>query len=75
MRQHLNGAMLNFIATHDSFIALGIGTIVPELRQPVERMLIAAGVITAGLVLRFLASGKFGGSARRRSDDRITVVA
>ena len=41
----MNGAMLNFIATHDSFIALGIGSVVPELRQPVARMLIAAGVI------------------------------
>jgi hypothetical protein len=57
--QHMNGAMMNFIATHDSFIALGIGTVLPELRQPVPRMLIAAGVITTGLVLRALASRKF----------------
>jgi hypothetical protein len=61
--QHMNGAMLNFVATHDSFIALGIGTVLPELRQPVARMLIAAGVITTGLVLRLAASRKFQGAA------------
>jgi hypothetical protein len=48
----MNGAMLNFIATHDSFIALGIGSVVPELRHPVPRMLIAAGVIGIGVTLR-----------------------
>jgi len=62
--QHMNGAMLNFIATHDSFIALGIGTVLPELRQPVARMLIAAGVITTGFVLRLAASRKFQGAAQ-----------
>jgi hypothetical protein len=66
LAHHMNGAMLNFIATHDSFIALGIGTMVPELRQPVRRMLIAAGVITIGLVLRTAASRRFRGGPRRR---------
>ena len=40
------------MATHDSFVALGIGSVVPELRQPVPRMLIAPGVIATGLVFR-----------------------
>lgn len=61
LEQHMNGVMLNFIATHDSFIALGVGTVVAELRQPVARMLIAAGVIAAGLVLRAAASRRFRG--------------
>jgi len=52
LAQHMNGAMLNFIATHDSFIALGIGSVLPELHRPVPRMLVAAGVITVGIVLR-----------------------
>ena len=65
LAQHMNGAMLNFIATHDSFMALGIGTVVPELRQPVPRMLIAAGVISAGILLRIAASRRFGGGPRR----------
>ncbi len=60
LAQHMNGAMLNFIATHDSFIALGIGSVLPELRQPMPRMLIASGIIAAGLVLRVLSSGRFG---------------
>jgi hypothetical protein len=66
LAQHTNGAMLNFIATHDSFIALGVGTVLPELRQPIPRMLIAASVITTGIVLRVLASRRFlrGGSPR-----------
>jgi hypothetical protein len=48
----MNGVMLNFIASHDSFLALGIGSMVPELRQGVPRMLIAAGLIAIGIVLR-----------------------
>ena len=68
LAQHMNGAMLNFIATHDSFMALGIGTVVPELRQPVPRMLIRAGVISAGLLLRIAASRRFGGGPRRSAN-------
>ncbi len=52
LAHHMNGAMLNFIATHDSFIALGLGSIVPELRHSVPRMLVAAGVIVIGVTLR-----------------------
>jgi hypothetical protein len=52
LRQHMNGAMLNFIATHDSFLALGIGSVVPGLRQSVPRMLVAVGVTAVGLILR-----------------------
>ena len=52
LAHHLNGVMLNFIATHDSFLALGIGSVVPELRQPVPRMLIAVGITVVGVVLR-----------------------
>lgn len=39
--QHINGVALNFIATHDSFLALGLGSVVSELRAPVPRMMIA----------------------------------
>ena len=66
--QHMNGAMLNFIATHDSFFALGIGSVVPELRQPVPRMLIAASVITIGVALRLAASRRFGSGPNRRRE-------
>ena len=52
LAHHLNGAMLNFIATHDSFLALGVGSVVPELRQGVPRMLIAVGLTVIGIALR-----------------------
>jgi hypothetical protein len=49
---HTNGVMLNFIATHDSFIALGIGSVLPELRERVPRMLVAAGITAVALSIR-----------------------
>jgi hypothetical protein len=53
--QHMNGVMLNFIATHDSFTALGLGSVLPELRTGAPRMLIAAGLIAIGITLRVYA--------------------
>jgi hypothetical protein len=52
LAHHMNGAMLNFIATHDSFLALGVGSVVPALRQGSPRMLVAAVVTLLGLSLR-----------------------
>jgi len=52
LAHHMNGAMLNFIATHDSFLALGVGTVVPALRQGLPRMLVAVTVTILGLSLR-----------------------
>ncbi len=52
LQQHMNGAMLNFIATHDSFLALGIGSLLPEIREPVPRMLVAVTVVVAAVALR-----------------------
>lgn len=52
LAQHMNGATLNFIATHDSLMALAIGSVVPALRQPVPRMLVATGVTATALLLR-----------------------
>jgi hypothetical protein len=60
LAHHMNGAMLNFIATHDSFVALGVGSIVPELRQPVPRMLVAATVIGVGITLRATLRRRYG---------------
>lgn len=56
LAHHLNGAMLNFIATHDSFIALGLGSVVPEIRHSVPRMLVAASLIAIGIGLRITLS-------------------
>jgi hypothetical protein len=52
LAQHMNGATLNFIATHDSFLALGVGSVIPEIRQPVPRMLVAVTITVTALLLR-----------------------
>jgi hypothetical protein len=56
LAHHMNGAMLNFIATHDSFLALGVGSVVPELRQGVPRMMIAVGLAAIAVGVRAWAS-------------------
>lgn len=52
LAHHMNGAMLNFIATHDSFLTIGLGTVLPEVRQPVPRLLVAVSVTLIGLSVR-----------------------
>ena len=52
LAHHMNGAMLNLIAIHDSFLALGLGSVVPELRDGLPRMLIAVGLTAVAIVLR-----------------------
>jgi hypothetical protein len=52
LAHHMNGAMMNFIATHDSFLALGVGSVIPEVRQPVPRMLVAVSITALGIFLR-----------------------
>ena len=53
LAQHMNGAALNFLATHDSFIALGLGSVIPEIRTSVPRMLVAVGLAALALLLRW----------------------
>lgn len=72
LQHHLNGVMLNFIATHDSFIALGIGSLVPELRHSVPRMMIAVTITAVAIVLRI----KYGRPARMiRGAERAAIEA
>jgi hypothetical protein len=52
LAHHMNGAMLNFIATHDSFLALGVGSVVPELRQGVPRMTVAVSLTVIAVAVR-----------------------
>jgi hypothetical protein len=52
LAHHMNGAMLNFIATHDSFLAIGVGSVVPELRQPVPRMMVAVSLTAIAVLVR-----------------------
>jgi hypothetical protein len=48
----MNGAMLNFIATHDSFLALGVGSLIPEIRHSVPRMMVALTITAIAIGLR-----------------------
>ena len=52
LEQHLNAAAVNFAATHDSFLSLAVGSVVPVLREPWPRAFIAVSVLSLALVLR-----------------------
>jgi len=52
LEQHMNAAAVNFAATHDSFLSLAVGSVIPVLREPWPRALIAASVLSLALVLR-----------------------
>jgi hypothetical protein len=52
LQQHMNAAAVNFAATHDSFLSLAVGSVVPVLREPWPRALIAVSVLSLALVLR-----------------------
>jgi hypothetical protein len=52
LEQHMNAAAVNFAATHDSFLSLAVGSVVPVLREPWPRALIAVSVLSLALVLR-----------------------
>lgn len=49
---HMNGAMMNFIACHDSFLTIGLATVLPEIRAPYPRMTVAVTVTGVALLLR-----------------------
>ena len=49
---HMNGAMMNFIACHDSFLTIGLASVLPEIRQPYPRMTVAVTVTVVAIVLR-----------------------
>jgi hypothetical protein len=52
LEQHMNAAAVNFAATHDSFLSLAVGSVIPVLREAWPRALIAVGVLSLALVLR-----------------------
>jgi hypothetical protein len=52
LQHHMNGTTLNFIATHDSFLALGVGSLIPEIRHSVPRMTVALTATAVAIGLR-----------------------
>jgi hypothetical protein len=64
LEQHMNAAAVNFAATHDSFLSLAVGSVIPVLREPWPRALIAVSVLSAALVLRIWMGRAYLGSPR-----------
>jgi hypothetical protein len=52
LEQHMNAAAVNFAATHDSFLSLAVGSVVPVLREPWPRAFVAVSVLSLALILR-----------------------
>jgi hypothetical protein len=65
LEHHMNAAAINFAATHDSFVSLAVGSVIPVLREPWPRALIAATVLSVALVLRWMGR-RYLGTARSR---------
>jgi hypothetical protein len=52
IEQHMNAAAVNFSATHDSFLALAVGSVIPALRAPWPRAIICGAILSLALLLR-----------------------
>jgi hypothetical protein len=52
LEQHMNAAAINFAATHDSFLSLAVGSVIPVLREPWPRAFIEVSVLSLALALR-----------------------
>jgi hypothetical protein len=78
LEQHMNAAAVNFAATHDSFLSLAVGSVVPLLREPWPRALIAVCVLSLALALRiwmgrgYLRSGRAATGSPDRSISWLT---
>lgn len=73
LEQHMNAAAVNFAATHDSFLSLAIGSVVPVLREPWPRALIAVSVLSLALALRIWMGRRYLGS-RGTTDHAVANV-
>jgi hypothetical protein len=65
LRQHLNGAALNFAATHASFAGIGLAGLLPELKGPWMHSLTQNGVLVLALVLRLWIGRRYFRPARK----------
>jgi hypothetical protein len=64
LAQHMNAAAVNFAATHDSFVSLAVGSVVPVLREPWPRALVAVSVLSLAFVLRIWMGHRYLGRGR-----------
>jgi len=52
LEQHMNAAVVNFGSTHDTFLAVAVGSVVPVLRAPGPRAVVALVVLLVAMALR-----------------------
>lgn len=64
LEQHMNAAAVNFAATHDSFLSLAVGSVIPVLREPWPRATIAVSVLSLALALRIWLGRRYLRSSR-----------
>jgi hypothetical protein len=69
LEQHMNAAAVNFAATHDSFLSLAVGSVIPVLREPWPRALIAVAVLSVAFVLRIWLGRLYLGTRGDARDD------
>jgi hypothetical protein len=72
LSDHLTAMALNFGATHSSMTILGLGSLVPAVKDPAIRSTILIGWIVAALVVRLWAGQRFLKPSRPR-EQAITV--
>jgi hypothetical protein len=71
---HFNGICLLFAATHDSFLSLGLRSVLPELQGPVMRSLVLFGILSLAVLLRIWLGRRFIPRLRTRGGE-LTDVA
>jgi hypothetical protein len=59
LSEHLTGMALNFAATHASFSILGLGLLVPQVKEPWTRTTILVSWMLGALIIRLWAGRRF----------------
>ncbi len=75
LSDHLTAMALNFGATHSSMTILGLGSVVPALKDPVARTTILIGWIIAALLVRLWAGRRFLKHTRRNEQIEQAMAA
>jgi hypothetical protein len=70
LEQHMNAAVVNFGATHDTFLAVAVGSIFPVLRAPFPRAMVAVIVLSTAMALRIALGRRYlrRGPSRQESE-------
>jgi hypothetical protein len=75
LEQHMNAAVVNFGATHDTFLAVAVGSAVPVLRAPWPRAMVAVIVLSTALALRIWLGRRYLRPGGRREEAEPMAMA